>query len=58
MNAVQTKEKYVTRLERFFRFINIPGTDTQERCSAFADAAKKDNMWTQQYPPILASLQR
>jgi len=26
MNAAQTREKYVTRLDRFFHFINILGT--------------------------------
>src|SRR5438067_773245 len=25
MNAAQTREKYVTRLDRFFRFINVQG---------------------------------
>jgi hypothetical protein len=39
MNAVQTREKYITRLDRFFRFINVQG----ERCRSFAEIAKKDN---------------
>jgi len=43
MNAAQTREKYITRLDRFFRFIGIQGGCVQERCRAFADAAKKDN---------------
>jgi integrase len=43
MNAAQTREKYITRLDRFFRFIGIHGGCVQERCRAFADAAKKDN---------------
>jgi hypothetical protein len=43
MNAAQTREKYITRLDRFFRFIDVHGSCIQERCRAFADAANKDN---------------
>ena len=43
MNAAQTREKYITRLDRFFRFINIEGNTIQERCRSFAEIAKKDN---------------
>lgn len=45
MNAPQTKEKYTTRIDRFFRFINVQGDTIQERCKAFYEAAKKDNVW-------------
>jgi integrase len=43
MNAAQTREKYVTRLDRFFRFINVLGTTIEERCRTFAEIAMKDN---------------
>ena len=32
MNAAQTREKYVTRLDRFFRFINVQGRAVQILC--------------------------
>jgi hypothetical protein len=43
MNAAQTREKYITRLDRFFRFINLQGNTIEERCRSFAEIAKKDN---------------
>jgi integrase len=43
MNAPQTREKYITRLDRFFRFINLQGNTIEERCRSFAEIAKKDN---------------
>ena len=43
MNAAQTRETYITRLDRFFRFINLQGNTIQERCRSFAEIAKKDN---------------
>ena len=43
MNAAQTMEKYITRLDRFFRFINLQGNTIEERCRSFAEIAKKDN---------------
>jgi integrase len=43
MNAAQTREKYVTRLDRFFHFINVLGTTIEERCRTFAEIAMKDN---------------
>jgi hypothetical protein len=46
MNAPQTREKYTTRVDRFFRFVGIQGTTIQERCKAFAEIAKNDNYWT------------
>jgi len=32
MNAAQTREKYVTRLDRFFHFINVQGREVQILC--------------------------
>ncbi|MGB7637444.1 MAG: hypothetical protein WBL88_07720 [Nitrososphaeraceae archaeon] len=43
MNAPQTREKYLTRLDRFFRFINVQGTTIEERRRFFAEIVKKDN---------------
>jgi len=43
MNAPQTREKYITRLDRFFRFVNVQGATIEERCRSFNDTAKKDN---------------
>jgi integrase len=40
MNAPQTKEKYITRLKRFFDFIKLPGSTMQERCKYFVDKSK------------------
>jgi integrase len=45
MNAPQTREKYTTRLNRFLRFINVQGDTIQERCKAFAEISKNDNVW-------------
>jgi hypothetical protein len=45
MNAAQTREKYITRLDRFFYHINVQGNTMQERCRCFAEIAKKDNKW-------------
>jgi integrase len=45
MNAPQTREKYTTRLDRFFRFVNIQGNTMRERCKAFAEISKNDNIW-------------
>ena len=53
MNAPQTKEKYTTRIDRFFRFINVQGDTIQERCKAFYEAAKKDNVWALKAVPFL-----
>ena len=44
MNAAQTGEKYVTRL-RFFDFINLPGSNIQERCNHFVKKSIDDNRW-------------
>ena len=43
MNAAQTREKYITRLDRFFHLINVQGNTIEERCRSFAEIAKKDN---------------
>ena len=45
MNATQTREKYITRLDRFFHLIHVQGDTIEERCRYFAEIAKKDNKW-------------
>jgi hypothetical protein len=45
MNAPQTREKYVTRLKRFFDFIDLPGSTIEERCNNFAQKGKGESKW-------------
>jgi hypothetical protein len=55
MNAPQTREKYTTRLKRFFDFIDLPNdsnnainatiTSIEERCKYFVEKAKTDQKW-------------
>jgi hypothetical protein len=45
MNSPITRDRYTTRLDRFFSFIGIEGTDIQERCRVFVQNAKKDDSW-------------
>jgi hypothetical protein len=45
MNAAQSREKYITRLDRFFYLINVQGNTIEERCRYFAEIAKKDTKW-------------
>jgi hypothetical protein len=52
MNAAQTREKYITRLDRFFYLINVQGDTIQERCRCFAEIAKKDNKWVLRFLQI------
>ena len=40
MNAPLTREKYLTRLKRFFDFLSLPGSTMQERCSYFVEKSK------------------
>jgi hypothetical protein len=45
MNSPVTRDRYTTRLDRFFSFIGIEGTNIEERCRVFVQNAKKDNDW-------------
>lgn len=45
MNSPVTRDRYTTRLDRFFRFIGIEGTNIEERCRVFVQNARKDNIW-------------
>ena len=45
MNSPVTRDRYTTRLDRFFSFIGIEGVTVEERCRVFVEKAKKDNDW-------------
>jgi hypothetical protein len=45
MNAPQTREKYVTRLKRFFEFIELPGSTIEERCNNFTKNGRVESKW-------------
>jgi integrase len=45
MNAPQTREKYLSRLKRFFDCIDLPGSTIEERCNNFADKGKAESKW-------------
>lgn len=45
MNSPVTRDRYTTRLDRFFSFIEIEGTTIEERCRVFVQNARKDNSW-------------
>ena len=45
MNSPVTRDRYTTRLNRFFSFIEIEGTTIEERCRAFTQTTRKDNSW-------------
>jgi integrase len=45
MNSPVTRDRYTTRLDRFFSFIGIEGVTVEERCLVFVQNAKKDNDW-------------
>ena len=45
MNAPQTREKYVTRLKRFFDFIDLPSSTIEERCNNSVQKGKGDSKW-------------
>ncbi|MFL6317593.1 MAG: hypothetical protein ACJ73C_12785, partial [Nitrososphaeraceae archaeon] len=45
LNSPVTRDRYTTRLNRFFTFIGIEGTTMEDRCRAFVQNATKDNGW-------------
>jgi hypothetical protein len=45
MNAPQTREKYLSRLKRFFDCIDLPGSTIEERCNNFAEKDKTESKW-------------
>jgi hypothetical protein len=45
MNSPLTRDRYTTRLDRFFSFIGIEGTSIEERCRSFVERGNHDNDW-------------
>jgi integrase len=45
MNSPVTRDRYTTRLNRFFSFIGIEGTDIEQRCRAFVQRGNQDSDW-------------
>ena len=45
LDPYSTRDRYTTRLDRFFSFIRIEGTNIEERCRVFVRNARKDNNW-------------
>ncbi|HZC20595.1 MAG TPA: hypothetical protein VE223_03025, partial [Nitrososphaeraceae archaeon] len=43
LNSPVTRDRYITRLNRFFTFIGIEGNTIEARCRAFVQNATKDN---------------
>ena len=45
MKAPMTRNRYQTRLAKFFDFIGIAGTRLEDRARAFAKRSKVDRNW-------------
>jgi hypothetical protein len=45
MNSPVTRDRYTTRLDRFFSFVGIEGANIEERYSIFVERGKDDNDW-------------
>ena len=45
MNSPVTRDRYSTRLNRFFSFIALEGRGIEERCRSFVERAKDDRDW-------------
>src|SRR5438128_917672 len=45
MNSPVTRDRYTARLDRFFSFIGIEGTNIEERCMVFVQNARNDDAW-------------
>jgi len=46
MKSPMTKDRYKTRVEKYFDFMEIPGKTVQEKARAFVDRGKEDSNWT------------
>ena len=46
MKAPMTRNRYQTRLAKFFDFIGIAGTRLEDRARAFAERGKNDSNWS------------
>jgi hypothetical protein len=45
LKAPMTRNRYQTRLAKFFDFIDIAGTRLEDRARAFAERGKNDSNW-------------
>ncbi|HKG31673.1 MAG TPA: hypothetical protein VKA91_10410, partial [Nitrososphaeraceae archaeon] len=45
MNSPVTRDRYTSRLKRFFSFIGIEGMSIEERCRDFIERANIDHDW-------------
>lgn len=45
MRASMTRDRYQTRVAKFFVFIGIPGTTLEEKATTFANRGKNDINW-------------
>jgi hypothetical protein len=45
MKAPMTRNRYQTRLAKFFNFIGIAGTRLEDRARVFAERGKNDSNW-------------
>jgi hypothetical protein len=57
LNSPVTRDRYSTRLNRFFTFIGIEGATIEERCRAFVQNATKDNNSSWAFRNIINFLQ-
>jgi integrase len=55
MNSPVTRDRYTTRLDKFFSFIGIEGDTIEQRCQSFVEKAKKENNWA--FRNVIAFLQ-
>jgi hypothetical protein len=45
MKAPMTRDRYQTRVAKFFNFIGIQGASTEEKARNFASRGREDNSW-------------
>jgi hypothetical protein len=45
MRSPVTRDRYSTRVAKFFDFIKIPGKNLEQRAKTFAKKGKKDTAW-------------
>jgi hypothetical protein len=46
MKAPITRDRYQTRVAKFFDFIGVTGTNLEDRAKAFAERGKNDSNWS------------
>ena len=53
-NSLVSRNRYTTRLDKFFSFRGVEGNTIRERCKSFVEKAKKDNDWAFRNNKLLA----